>query len=260
VSHQNRLHLTALISFLSAFMPTASNAAIVTETWSGVSFLLSQNVVPPLPFPVNDPGSGIPDTFVLTVVFNTGINAFSASGTQGAQGGSVLASVGLGTSPFVSESFSINGVKSPYPFLGGFIDTITASSAANVAPFSFAVNPNPDLAVNILASASGILLNKPEIVAAITNPGTFTNETVTAHIPNNPFIPEIIGGVTFGYQDPTLGFINFEGSVFELQISVTDGVAGAVPEPSTWAMMILGFAGVGFMAYRRKSKPALMVA
>jgi hypothetical protein len=25
-----------------------------------------------------------------------------------------------------------------------------------------------------------------------------------------------------------------------------------VPEPSTWAMMILGFAGVGFMAYRRK--------
>jgi len=31
---------------------------------------------------------------------------------------------------------------------------------------------------------------------------------------------------------------------------------GAVPEPSTWAMMILGFAGVGFMAYRRKSKPA----
>jgi hypothetical protein len=26
----------------------------------------------------------------------------------------------------------------------------------------------------------------------------------------------------------------------------------AVPEPSTWAMMILGFAGVGYMAYRRR--------
>jgi PEP-CTERM motif-containing protein len=37
------------------------------------------------------------------------------------------------------------------------------------------------------------------------------------------------------------------------------GVA-AVPEPSTWAMMILGFAGIGFMTYRRKSKPALMAA
>ena len=34
----------------------------------------------------------------------------------------------------------------------------------------------------------------------------------------------------------------------------------AVPEPSTWAMMILGFAGLGFMAYRRKSKPALSAA
>jgi hypothetical protein len=30
----------------------------------------------------------------------------------------------------------------------------------------------------------------------------------------------------------------------------------AVPEPTTWAMMILGFAGVGFMAYRSKGKPA----
>ena len=37
-------------------------------------------------------------------------------------------------------------------------------------------------------------------------------------------------------------------------------VIAAVPEPSTWAMMILGFAGVGYMAYRRKSKPALLAA
>jgi hypothetical protein len=28
----------------------------------------------------------------------------------------------------------------------------------------------------------------------------------------------------------------------------------AVPEPGTWAMMILGFAGVGFMAYRRRDQ------
>ena len=50
----------------------------------------------------------------------------------------------------------------------------------------------------------------------------------------------------------------------------TDGINGeahglfgslsAVPEASTWAMMLLGFVGVGFMAYRRKSKPALRLA
>jgi hypothetical protein len=32
-----------------------------------------------------------------------------------------------------------------------------------------------------------------------------------------------------------------------------DVAVAAVPEPSTWAMMVLGFAGVGFMAYRRKN-------
>ena len=31
-----------------------------------------------------------------------------------------------------------------------------------------------------------------------------------------------------------------------------------VPELSTWAMMLLGFAGIGFMAYRRKARPELM--
>jgi hypothetical protein len=43
-------------------------------------------------------------------------------------------------------------------------------------------------------------------------------------------------------------------------LSFTTGFTAAVPEPSTWAMMILGFAGVGFMAYRRKSKPVWMAA
>lgn len=31
----------------------------------------------------------------------------------------------------------------------------------------------------------------------------------------------------------------------------------AVPEPSTWAMIIFGFAGVGFMAYRRRNQIAI---
>jgi hypothetical protein len=36
--------------------------------------------------------------------------------------------------------------------------------------------------------------------------------------------------------------------------SLVDGtVASAVPEPSTWAMMILGFLGLGFVAYRKKA-------
>jgi hypothetical protein len=34
--------------------------------------------------------------------------------------------------------------------------------------------------------------------------------------------------------------------------TVEPAAVASVPEPSTWAMMILGFAGVGFMAYRRR--------
>lgn len=38
--------------------------------------------------------------------------------------------------------------------------------------------------------------------------------------------------------------------------AAAEPMAAAVPEPSTWAMMILGFAGVGFLAYRRRNQTA----
>jgi hypothetical protein len=53
----------------------------------------------------------------------------------------------------------------------------------------------------------------------------------------------------------------FGNNVGTIDISISEpleiGVASAVPEPSTWAMMILGFAGLGFMAYRRRQTAAL---
>jgi hypothetical protein len=58
---------------------------------------------------------------------------------------------------------------------------------------------------------------------------------------------------------PSLGKISKVSGSIAPELPSTFG-AGAVPEPSTWAMMILGFAGIGWMAYRRKSKPALMAA
>jgi hypothetical protein len=48
-------------------------------------------------------------------------------------------------------------------------------------------------------------------------------------------------------------------SIQNLIAADTSSVSG-VPEPSTWAMMLLGFAGISFMAYRRKSKPTLIAA
>jgi hypothetical protein len=42
--------------------------------------------------------------------------------------------------------------------------------------------------------------------------------------------------------------------------SVDPVAVSAVPESSTWAMMILGFAGIGFMAFRRKNAMAANAA
>jgi hypothetical protein len=41
---------------------------------------------------------------------------------------------------------------------------------------------------------------------------------------------------------------------------ITADVLSAVPEPSTWAMMLIGFAGLGFSAYRRKRNATALAA
>jgi hypothetical protein len=56
---------------------------------------------------------------------------------------------------------------------------------------------------------------------------------------------------TFATSTSAIGDSSWALTNGGLPEAVVTGV-GAVPEPSTWAMMILGFAGVGFIAYRRK--------
>ncbi len=42
--------------------------------------------------------------------------------------------------------------------------------------------------------------------------------------------------------------------------ALLDGVSlTAVPEPSTWAMMLAGFGGLGFAAYRRRRRTLLAI-
>lgn len=64
------------------------------------------------------------------------------------------------------------------------------------------------------------------------------------------------GGYIFNF-DPRAG--NFTSLKFETgQTAFEFAFTSPIPEPSTWAMMILGFFGVGFMAYRRKSQGAAL--
>jgi hypothetical protein len=72
---------------------------------------------------------------------------------------------------------------------------------------------------------------------------------------------------------PSLGIQSLDGEILKsVRIFDADGftqlkqfafggsAVGAVPEPATWAMMILGFVGVGFMAYRRKGQVTFRLA
>ena len=83
--------------------------------------------------------------------------------------------------------------------------------------------------------------------------------------PGTPFSPDLqawtrdegldpdwlrIGTDIVGGQTPPM---------FNMAFSLSGETIVSIPEPSTWAMMLLGFAGVGFMVYRRKSKPASIV-
>jgi hypothetical protein len=66
-------------------------------------------------------------------------------------------------------------------------------------------------------------------------------------------------------QDPpfTLKLYDFDTNtkyIYTGSTGANGGILTAVPEPSTWAMLLLGFAGLGFMAYRRKTKPTWMAA
>jgi hypothetical protein len=98
-----------------------------------------------------------------------------------------------------------------------------------------------------------------------TSANTFVPASVTGSVGD---FPSILAGTNLstGFFFDPLASQGFDGLFTEYSShSNPSGTAvnftiSAVPEPSTWAMMILGFAGVGFMAYRRKSKPMLTAA
>jgi hypothetical protein len=84
-----------------------------------------------------------------------------------------------------------------------------------------------------------------------------STKTVDYYVNGSKVISDVAG---FTNGDPAPGLVIFGGGDGNFQLVSLAAVTSAVPEPSTWAMMLLGFAGIGFMAYRRKSKPALMAA
>lgn len=160
---------------------------------------------------------------------------------------------------------------------------VTNQFAAFGLTFSSGIYASPQTGYsNIVGADVG---NFPGPVAGpYFNPVTLSFSTLQtavafALVSNNTYysLEAIRDGVTVASFQTTIGFSSandfygFSGVSFDsIRISaesndyfLIDNVqlsVAAVPEPSTWAMMILGLAGLGVMAHRRASKPASMAA
>ena len=128
-------------------------------------------------------------------------------------------------SPTPSQSFDMSGVDGFYTF--------TSSS--------FLLGANAVLSGSFLAdnAVKEIFLTSSAGVQTIfPSAGNFKTPTSFA------FSPVASGSYTLNFlvQNYNQGSGNPVG---------LDAIASAVPEPSTWAMMILGFLGLGFLGYKK---------
>jgi PEP-CTERM motif len=235
--------LTA-VSALAGFSSSAS-ADVITMTWTGqVASVDYTGTTPSDQTFTNSPtdalnffggGNLAGDNF--TVVFTFNASAGTGSATSGGSGDGVF-------SPTV---FTINNIS----------QSLVQSPADSATGASTGGNGVGDQLQNgIFAGIGGAGTNwgiGTTIASGPVAPATFaTTNTIT---PNCGFGCGGFGTFNVGGED-----IEFTVAQ-ETTVDTTTGMTSAVPEPSTWAMMILGFCGLGFMAYRRKQRGgALSVA
>jgi hypothetical protein len=127
-------------------------------------------------------------------------------------------------------SFDLSG------YIGGF------ASQADNATFSATFR---DASNNVIGTA---------IIGPVSN-GDRGNATGLLFRDTTGLIPVGARSILFTYTATRLEGSNDDGYADNLSFVANGPAIGAVPEPSTWAMIILGFAGIGFMARRRRMAP-----
>jgi PEP-CTERM motif len=153
-----------------------------------------------------------------------------------------------------------SGTGGLYQTGGGALDTLVNGFGTIVASN---VNGNPVSAP--AAGNPGFYFRQGQAVQF--NPDTSLAHPATPLLTETWSVNQAAHTVTFVVTDNGLLGNDFAfawamtcaNDVIQGQVDFPSGT-GSVPEPSTWAMMILGFCGVGFMAYRRKSKPSFRLA
>jgi len=127
---------------------------------------------------------------------------------------------------------------------GGIVDPVTinfdSAFAASLTSLSFDVASHIDSEHLIFFDKDGLTLSDVVVAptyGAMTYPGIYVNYGVTS--------ANGIGGFTFtGGAGGNVSIDNMS--------AITAVISGSVPEPQTWALMIMGFAGLGAVLRQRR--------
>ena len=186
----------------------------------------------------------------------TAIGGTTGTVATGAAGNDVIGSV---FGYFGAELFADGPLKVEYTYLGKEAGDTNSFLVLGNLQFSTAVSDYGDTASETL-SLAGLLnfaFGANQATPTVTNG---SNPAGGTGVPNF-FVSFYDQFGNLGALSGSSGVIAFDDGGSPADADYDDLVVGfnvsAVPEPTTWAMMLLGFAGIGFLAYRRKSKLAL---
>ena len=233
----NILARTAVMAVVIGFA-TASQAAIVTITYTGTVLSGGSDMTGLF----GAPGADLTgDSYTAVYVFDTTLGGNTVS------------------SPTENYSYGGSGSNDASPSLGSFIainghtETVSGQyfgqiEGVNVGSYSEQLHSTEDYSNVVGISASQYLLNgisngTASLPATIDQPFEYLRQPSDGT--SSLYFNLVYNSDTGTYSVDTVEELS--------PTSITEMVAGVsgVPEPSTWAMMLLGFGGLGFLAWRR---------
>ncbi len=200
---------------------------------------------------------------------------FSGEGVSG----SLVITFGPGTDARFSNAFEITGVTGTFTDTNNGLDIVNAS-VSGLQPINRATPGDPNnvgFAPNDFSTFSVASGLPPVSNGVLTYDNLFwpggASQTAWDYPGAGNFLDiyglmfQIGGGDVVDLFSNGVGFGNNPGdtNVFGVAVAnqdvaldyVANGVSASTPEPSTWAMMILGFAGLGFAGHRSSRKAVL---
>jgi hypothetical protein len=141
---------------------------------------------------------------------------------------------------------------------GGLHVVVDAAGAGAFALSPLVTNANLANAITLnVYSATGVLLEQHTTATGLTlnqvQGGVGGSGLVFGLTPAEQAQLNATLAANAGLEVFTVGatFANAQGGLDVIQVGI---LTPAIPEASTWAMMVLGFLGVGFVAYRRRGQ------